>query len=75
MRGRGESYVTVNTAARLEQAAPPGTILIGEAAYHLVRDAVVAGERRMLALKGKRDDVTAWAVQGVIPGAAGLKRR
>jgi class 3 adenylate cyclase/tetratricopeptide (TPR) repeat protein len=77
-RGRGELYVTgptVNTAARLEQAASPGTVLIGEATYHLVRDAVVAGEPRVLALKGKRDDVTARAVQKVIPGAAGLKRR
>jgi class 3 adenylate cyclase len=71
VRGRGELYVTVNTAARLEQVAPPGTILIGEAAYHLVRDAVVAGERRVLALKGKREDVTAWAVQGLSPEPPG----
>jgi hypothetical protein len=39
-----------------------------------VCDAFVAGERRVLALKGKRDDVTAWACRGH-PGAAGLKRR
>src|SRR6187200_1329500 len=31
---------TVNTAARLEQAAPPGEILLGGATYRLVRDAV-----------------------------------
>jgi class 3 adenylate cyclase/tetratricopeptide (TPR) repeat protein len=77
-RGRGELYVTgptVNTAARLEQAAAPGTILIGEATYHLVRDAVEAAGPRMLKLKGKRDDIMAWEVQGVIPGAAGLRRR
>jgi class 3 adenylate cyclase/tetratricopeptide (TPR) repeat protein len=78
VRGRGELYVTgptVNTAARLEQAADPATILIGGATYHLVRDAVLADGPRVLALKGKRDDVTAWAVRGVIPGAAGLRRR
>ena len=77
-RGGGELYVTgptVSTAARLEQVASPGMILIGEATYHLVRDAVVVDEPRVLALRGKRVEVTAWAVQGVIPGAAGLKRR
>jgi class 3 adenylate cyclase/tetratricopeptide (TPR) repeat protein len=77
-RGWAELYVTgptVNTAARLEQAASPGTVLIGEATYHLVRDAVVVGEPRVLALKGKREEVMAWAVQGIIPGAAGLRRR
>jgi class 3 adenylate cyclase/tetratricopeptide (TPR) repeat protein len=78
VRGRDELYVTgptVSTAARLEQVAPPGAVLIGNATYHLVRDAVVAEKHGTLALKGKRDKVTAWAVQRVIPGAAGLKRR
>ena len=39
---RGQSFVAgdaVNIAARLEQAAEPGEILIGEATYRLVRDA------------------------------------
>ena len=41
--GQGETLVTgdaVNVAARLEQAAPPGTILIGGETRLLVRDAV-----------------------------------
>ncbi|TKJ17959.1 adenylate/guanylate cyclase domain-containing protein [Blastococcus sp. CCUG 61487] len=78
VRGRDELYVTgptVSTAARLEQVAPPGSVLVGEAAYRLVRDAVVADEHGPLALKGKRDAVTAWEVHRVVPGAAGLKRR
>src|SRR4051812_18709532 len=33
---------TVNTAARLEQAAPPGDVLLGKLTYSLVRDAVDA---------------------------------
>ena len=39
----GGSFATgdaVNTAARLEQAAPPGQVLIGAETYDLVRDAV-----------------------------------
>ena len=38
----------VNVAARLEQAAAPGEVLLGEATYRLVRDAVDgrAGRRR-----------------------------
>lgn len=78
VRGRDELYVTgptVSTAARLEQAAPPGTVLIGDATYQLVRDAVVAEQYGTLELKGKREKVSTWAVQRVIPGAAGLKRR
>jgi class 3 adenylate cyclase/tetratricopeptide (TPR) repeat protein len=78
VRSESALYVTgptVSTAARLEQAAPPGAILIGEATYDLVRDAVVAEQHGALALKGKRKMVTTWAVQSVIPGAAGLKRR
>ena len=39
----GQTFVTgdaVNVAARLEQAAEPGEILLGEETYRLVRDAV-----------------------------------
>ena len=31
----------MNTAARLETAAAPGEVLIGESTYQLIRDAVV----------------------------------
>src|SRR6188768_2047488 len=43
--GAGQRFVSgdaVNTAARLEQAAQPNEILIGEATHRLVRDSVVA---------------------------------
>src|SRR5947208_16206086 len=58
----GERLVTgdaVNTAARLEQAATPGEILIGEPTLRLVRDSASVEEAGSLQLKGKRDPVRA----------------
>ena len=51
---------TMNTAARLESAAEPGEILIGETTYRLVQDAVVAEPVQPLALKGKSEAVPAF---------------
>ena len=47
----------VNVAARLEQAANPGEVLVGVATFALVGGAVDVGEERMLELKGKREPV------------------
>ncbi len=44
---------TVNVAARLEQAAPTGEVLIGVSTYRLVRDAVEVVPVEPLELKGK----------------------
>ena len=51
----------MNVAARLEQAAGPGEILIGEGPYRLVRDAVGRAGRAAGALKGKAEPVAASA--------------
>lgn len=66
---------TVNTAARLEQAAQPGEILLGEATYRLVRDAVAAESSDPIAAKGKAEPVTAYRLTSVTPGAPGHARR
>jgi tetratricopeptide (TPR) repeat protein len=50
----------VNVAARLEQAAEPGEVLIGEETLRLVRDAVEAEPAEPLALKGKSAPVRAY---------------
>src|SRR2546423_3713233 len=50
----------VNVAARLEQAAEPGEVLIGEETLRVVRAAVSVGEERRLDLKGKADPVGAY---------------
>ncbi|MBV9714370.1 MAG: AAA family ATPase [Solirubrobacterales bacterium] len=66
----GESLAVgdaVNVAARLEQAAEPGEILLGEQTYHLVRDAVDAEPTAPLALKGKARPVAAYRLLRVRP--------
>lgn len=56
---------TVNTAARLEQAAPTLEILIGEPTYRLVRDAVEVEAVEPLELKGKAERVPAYKLLSV----------
>src|SRR3954447_19266495 len=54
--GTGETLVTgdaVTAAARLEQAAEPGTVLVGEQTYRLVRDGVEATPVASVEAKGK----------------------
>jgi tetratricopeptide (TPR) repeat protein len=61
--GTGETLATgdaVNVAARLEQAAAAGEILLGSATERLVRDAVRAEAVEPLALKGKSEPVQAF---------------
>src|SRR5689334_18647333 len=52
----------VNVAARLEQAAEPGEVLVGATTVQLVRDAVALGAERQLELKGKSEPVAAYAL-------------
>jgi class 3 adenylate cyclase/tetratricopeptide (TPR) repeat protein len=65
----------VNTAARLEQAAKPGEVLIGEQTYRFVRDAVKVELVESLSLKGKADTVPAYRLAEVWPEAPGRVRR
>ena len=55
----------VNVAARLEQAAGPGQILLGETTVERVGDAVVAERVADLDLKGKSEPVAAWELREV----------
>jgi class 3 adenylate cyclase len=56
----------VNTAARLEGAAEPGQILIGDETYRLVRDSVRTEPIEPLSLKGKGDPVPAHRLLEVV---------
>ena len=76
--GEGETLVTgdaVNVAARLEQAAPPGEILIGAATLSLVRDAVTVEPVEPLQLKGKSEPVPAYRLVGVDVSADAFARQ
>jgi class 3 adenylate cyclase/tetratricopeptide (TPR) repeat protein len=56
----------VNVAARFEQSAAPGEVLIGEATHALVQDAVVVEPVEPLALKGKSEPVRAYRLVSVL---------
>ena len=58
----------MNTAARLQTAASPGSVLIGEPTWRLVRDAIVAEAVEPLDAKGKAEPVPAWRVVQVEAG-------
>jgi len=66
---------TVNVAARLEQAAAPGEILIGEATRRLVHYAVRVEPIGPLSLKGKEDGVLSWRLLEVFADAPAFARR
>jgi len=65
---------TINVAARLEQAAPDGEVLIGDATFRLVRDAVTAEPMEPLELKGRSTRVRAYRLTGVGRGEAITRR-
>ncbi len=52
----------VNVAARLEQAAAPGQVLVGETTARLVRHAITLDPVAPLAAKGKSDALIAYAL-------------
>jgi class 3 adenylate cyclase/tetratricopeptide (TPR) repeat protein len=66
---------TVNVAARLEQAAPPGEILLGRETYRLVRDAVEVEQLEPLKLKGKSEPMPAFRLLSLDEAAIGIARR
>jgi len=74
----GQAFATgsaVATAQRLEAAASPGEILIGDSTYRLVREAVLVEPLEPLQLKGKSEPVRAWRLLGVLTGAPAYARR
>jgi class 3 adenylate cyclase/tetratricopeptide (TPR) repeat protein len=62
----------VNTAARLQAFAEPGTVLVGEETHRRVAPVFAWSEPYELELRGKAEPVTAYRVDGVLaaPGYA-----
>ena len=74
----GHAFATgeaVALAQRLEGAASPGEILLGEKTYRLVRDAILVEELEPLELKGRSTPVNAWRLLAVVTGAPAYARR
>jgi class 3 adenylate cyclase len=60
---RGELMVSgdaVNVAARLQQGASPGDVLVGERTYAATSRVVTFGERTEIGAKGKGEPIQAW---------------
>jgi class 3 adenylate cyclase len=60
----------VNVAARLQQVASPGEILVGEATLRLARDEVEVEPVEPMVLKGKQEPVAAWRLVSAAPATA-----
>jgi class 3 adenylate cyclase/predicted ATPase len=65
----------VNVAARLEQAAQPGDILVGEPTVRLARDAIEVEPVEALDLKGKAEPLPAYRLLRVVEDAPAFGRR
>jgi class 3 adenylate cyclase/tetratricopeptide (TPR) repeat protein len=65
----------VNLAARLEQHAAPGEVLLGHSTYRLVSGAVEADAVAPLTVKGKAEPVRAWRLRNVRVEAGPVRRR
>ncbi len=76
--GSGDALVTgdsVNVAARLEQAAEPGVILIGESTQRLLSGAVTSELAGPVEAKGKAEPLRAWRLVDVRADAEAVPRR
>jgi class 3 adenylate cyclase/tetratricopeptide (TPR) repeat protein len=65
----------VNLAARLQQAAEPGEVLVGERTFRAVEPLVRMVAPRSLAVRGRSGPVTAYAVERFAPAGAYRRRR
>ena len=77
-RSSAEGFVVgdvLNVAARLEQSAAAGEVLLGESTYALVREAVRAEKLEPLVVKGKARPLHAYRLLELLDGHARLKHR
>jgi class 3 adenylate cyclase len=66
---------TTNLAARLQQLAEPGTILVSESTTRLAQGAVRLEALQPVEVKGKREPVTPYKVRGTLPRRSPIASR
>ena len=64
----------VNTASRLQAAAEPGAVYVGEATFRAASRAIAFDEVGALTVKGKEDPVPAWRALRVVAERGGVNR-
>jgi class 3 adenylate cyclase/tetratricopeptide (TPR) repeat protein len=64
----------VNTASRVQAAAPPGGVLVGDATKHATEAAIDYEDAGLHELKGKAEPVQLWRAARVVAGARGDMR-
>jgi class 3 adenylate cyclase/tetratricopeptide (TPR) repeat protein len=74
----GEGMVAgdmVNTASRVQTAASPGTVLVGEATWRATEASIRYQDAGLHELKGKPEPLRLWRAAGVIAARGGALRR
>jgi class 3 adenylate cyclase/tetratricopeptide (TPR) repeat protein len=73
----GDGYTvigdTVNVAARLQAAAEPGSVTVGEITHRLTRGAIEYEQLEALKLKGKSEPVPAWEAVRLLVSGTGTR--
>jgi len=73
----GDGYTvigdTVNVAARLQAAARPGSVTVGEMTHRLTRGTIEYEQLEPLALKGKTEPVPAWEAARLLVSGTGTR--
>src|SRR5437868_3963480 len=68
-RATGEALAmgdVVNTASRLQNSAPSGSLVVGEETYRLTRNAITYEALPSVVAKGKEDPIHAWLAVGIV---------
>jgi class 3 adenylate cyclase/tetratricopeptide (TPR) repeat protein len=68
--GTGEGIATgdvVTTTFRIEQAAPRGTVLVGESTFRATRDAIDYCDPRTISAKGKSEPIVVYEALAALP--------
>ena len=64
----------VNTAARIQSVAPPGSVLVDDATHRATSAAIAYQEEGAFELKGKAEPVHTWRALRVVAGVGGKAR-